>query len=328
MSANPARLDQSQAAITTLLQGFDIGEVRDTQRASHGIENFNLFVTAEKEGRISEYVLTVLMTQRIEPTYLPLMDTLNQAGLPVAAPLPDAHGERIADLDGQQAILQPRLRGQHTVNPTTRQIEALARYMARMHLAGQSIVEDLADYPRTPDWLQAQHALVNQTLSFNDQALAESSVAKVTALLKRNDVQSLPTGLIHGDLFRDNVLFNPHGLTGVIDFHHAARGFWIYDLAVTANDWCCDASGALNPDRTTALLKAYHQVRPLERAEVWFFPLFALWGALAFWLSRAAGVHRARKEGGQRVKDPQEFRRILASHVRTPFYLDTRLLNL
>ena len=105
-------------------------------------------------------------------------------------------------------------------------------------------------------------------------------------MLRREDVKRLPRGVIHGDVFRDNVLFSERGLTGVLDFHHAATGYWIYDLAVVANDWCNDNSGVLDPDRVLALLRAYHAIRPLTPPEVWYFPVFALYAATAFWLSR------------------------------------------
>ena len=105
---------------------------------------------------------------------------------------------------------------------------------------------------------------------------------------------------MHGDLFRDNVLFNEWGLTGVLDFHHAARGVLIYDLAVAANDWCTDSTGLMNPDRATTLLRAYHRIRPLSRSEIRLFPTFALYGALAFWLSRLA-VSIERERGAQRA---------------------------
>ena len=124
-------------------------------------------------------------------------------------------------------------------------------------------------------------------LPFNELVLLRDASTKVASMLDRADVHALPHGIVHGDLFRDNALFNEHGLSGVLDFHHAAESYLLFDLAVVANDWCTDVRGVLNPERTTALLMAYHQVRRLTKRELWFLsPASQLYAALAFWLSR------------------------------------------
>jgi homoserine kinase type II len=139
-------------------------------------------------------------------------------------------------------------------------------------------------------------------------------------------VRELPTGIIHADLFRDNVLFNERGLTGVLDFHNAAQGYLIYDLAVAANDWCNDGNGILDPERTLALLRAYHQIRPLTRHELWFFSGFTLYAALVFWLLRLSFAAHPEHAGEVRFNNPEELQRIVEQHSAHFFYLDERLL--
>jgi homoserine kinase type II len=123
------------------------------------------------------------------------------------------------------------------------------------------------------------------------------------------------------------VLFNEWGLSGVLDFHHAARGQLIYDLAVAANDWCTDDSGALDADRTMTLLRAYHGVRALTREELWYFPVFALYGALAFWTSRLSVALEQRRGKAVRGNNPEEFERIVRQHSAHFFYVDPRRLS-
>ena len=155
----------------------------------------------------------------------------------------------------------------------------------------------------------------------------KDTARRVTHGLARQDVQSLPKGPIHGDLFRDNVLFSAQGLTGVLDFHHAATGYLVYDLAVAANDWCTDTQGAIDPERAMALLRSYHAIRPLQRQELWHFPLFCLYAALAFWLSRSTGALKSRGRSLARSKNPHEFQRIVAHHTAHFFYIDERQLG-
>ena len=127
---------------------------------------------------------------------------------------------------------------------------------------------------------------------------------------------------MHGDLFRDNVLFDGPELTGVLDFHHAARGYLVYDLAVAANDWCNRPGGALDPERTAALVAAYHKVRPLTILEKGFFPGFLLYAALAFWLSRLTVALKTDTRSTARFKDPDEFREIVAHRNAHFFQID------
>jgi homoserine kinase type II len=184
---------------------------------------------------------------------------------------------------------------------------------------------DAPAYPRNIQWLARTTEAVQPSLRFADGELLNAALSTVTSLLDRSDAANLPHGIIHGDLFRDNVLFTERGLSGVLDFHHAAAGSWIYDLAVAANDWCSVGDGALDNERVLSLMRSYHSVRPLKLPELWFFPAFALYAALTFWLSRLDGLRTAGEAG--RTKNPAEFRRIVQAHMSRFCYLDPRLLH-
>lgn len=318
-----AVLETSGHDIADALSHFDVGELSEFHSASHGIENANYFVKTHKDGRERKFVLTfVQQPSNAGHLYAPLMEALYRDGLPVAPPLqPDSD-------PGARILLQQQLTGSHTINPTQRQVEALARFTARMHRCIARSEITLPRYPRTPSWLRETIEPWLPAIAYADRRLLEDTITKVEALHARGDVQDMPVGMIHGDLFRDNVLFNERGLTGVLDFHHAATGYWLFDLAVIANDWCTDSHGRLYPDRTQALLASYHQVRRLTEQEIWFFSGFTLYAALAFWVSRLAVAIPSKTEGRVRTKNPDEFRNIVAQHIRHPFYVDPRMLDL
>jgi homoserine kinase type II len=314
--------------LEALVDRYCIGDLIRYWPAASGIENSNYFLATQKEGVERYYVLTVLeQPSNAGASLVPLLDSCVEAGLPVPGVIRDRTGSAYNHLDGKPMILCHRLPGKHAYNPTTRQIEALGRFIARFHTATAKLAFPLPPYPRNAGWLQVETRKCIGRIGWAAVDLMQETARKIARGLERHDVQSLPQGPIHGDLFRDNVLFNERGLTGVLDFHHSAQGFLVYDLAVAANDWCTDAQGALDPERTMALLRAYHGIRPLQKQELWYFPFFCLYAALAFWVSRSTVALRSRGKSNVRSNNPDEFQRIVAHHTAHFFYLDERLLN-
>jgi homoserine kinase type II len=126
----------------------------------------------------------------------------------------------------------------------------------------------------------------------------------------------MPAGAIHGDLFRDNVLWSGEFISGVIDFYFAGHDALLFDVAVTVNDWCGTSAGELDPARLEALLIAYHAARPFTEAERAAWPAMLRAAALRFWLSRA--IDRYLPRAGKLVmeKDPGEYRDILLQRMR------------
>ncbi len=257
---------------------------------------------------------------------VPLLDACAEAGLPVAPIIRNRNGSPSDQINGKPTMVAPRLSGRHVVNPTMRHCESVGRFLARFHKATLSLARQAPEHPRNETWLVQNAESVRGLIPYDDYRLARDAVETIGSMLRREDVRRLPRGVIHGDMFRDNVLFSERGLTGVVDFHHAATGYWMYDLAVVANDWCNDNTGVLDSDRTLALLRAYHAIRPLTRSEVWYFPMFALYAATSFWLSRLTASVRRNADAQIRVNNPEEFQRIVEQHAAHFYYLDARLL--
>jgi homoserine kinase type II len=317
-----------ESDLTVLLSKYGLEGLESYWPASNGIENSNYFVRLSSNLGPHEVVVTLLeQPANSGPLLVPLLDACDAAGLPVAPIIRNRLGASSDQINGKPTIVAPRLIGRHVLNPTVRQCESVGRFLARFHKITAPLAISAPAYPRNEVWLAQQAESIRAHVSYLDFRLARDAVESVGSMLKRADVKALPHGVIHGDLFRDNVLFTERGLTGVLDFHHAAASYWIYDLAVAANDWCNDSSGVLDPDRTLALLRAYHAIRPLTTTEVWFFPAFALYAATAFWLSRLTVALRRESGVVVRIKNPKEFQRIVERHLARFFYLDPRLLD-
>ena len=314
--------------LEALVDRYGVGELIRYWPAANGIENSNYFLATQKEGVERQYVLTVMeQPSNAGESLVPLLDSCVEAGLPVPVVVRDRDGGAYNQLDGKPMLLCQRLPGQHAYNPTTRQVEALGRFTARFHTATAGLAFPLPPYPRDAEWLDVKAQACVGRVGWAAGDLMQDTARRIARGLERQDVKRLPQGPIHGDLFRDNVLFSAQGLTGVLDFHHAATGYLVYDLAVAANDWCTDTQGAIDPERAMALLRSYHAIRPLQKQELWHFPLFCLYAALAFWLSRTTGALKGRGQSIARSKNPHEFQRIVAHHTAHFFYVDERQLG-
>ena len=182
--------------------------------------------------------------------------------------------------------------------------------LGQMHIAGQSFSQIMPN-PRGAAWRATTAPLVRPFLDAQQAALLETEVA----LQARQDWASLPQGVIHADLFRDNVLLEEDRIGGLIDFYFACSDALLYDVAITANDWCMHAGGTPDAAKTQTFLRAYHAVRPFLASEQRAWPLLLRAAALRFWLSRLFDKFLPRDGELINAHDPRHFERILKNHI-------------
>ena len=318
----------NRQGVNDWLTQFDVGELTDLEEISTGIENSNFYVNTLDQTGVRRWVLTLLEKNYSSRDLLvPLNRCLLDSGLPVAAIQRTTQGESVTDCEGKPAILSERLPGEHPSNPTTSQCAATGRFLARFHATATGVRSHALLFSRDLNWLRRHAEDVRLYLSYNDQALLKRLLANLKSLFGRTDVARLPTGVIHGDLFRDNVLFDERGISGVLDFHHAGEHYLLFDIAVAANDWCTQTNGQLDPERLIALLKGYNQERALTTEELWFLPLFMCYSATTFWLARLASRFPPPKTLPVALKNPDEFQAIVHARCSHFFYFDHRLLQ-
>jgi homoserine kinase type II len=291
------------------LSRYNVGGLVELQPIASGIENTNYFVTTEG-GR---YVLTLYERLPPEelPFYLNLMAHLARAGVEAPAPEPDRTGALFSMLNGRPAGLVARIDGAAVEHPDLAHCAAVGNALARLHVATQTYRARLTNR-RGPAWWRQAARAVRGHLTDDQRQLLADEIKYQTGYAKA----SLPKGAIHGDLFRDNVLFLGNRVSGIIDFGFAATDFLAYDLAITVNDWCVDrATGALEDDCCEALVAAYQAVRPLSPEEREQWPTLLRAAALRFWLSRLYDLHLPRPGELTHAHDPGQFERILRHRV-------------
>jgi len=294
----------NEADLTDLLARYDVGELVSFTGIQDGVENSNFFVTTTA----ATYVVTVFEKHPPEevPYFLHLTAHLAAQGVPCAAPVADAQGGFLQTVRGKPTALIERLPGRTLTTPEASHCAAVGRAMAQMHVAAASFDRHHAN-ERGPRWWLATARKLRDRVDADDRAVLD---AECEHQRRQRGVQ-LPSGTIHADLFRDNVLFDGDRLAGMIDFNYACDDCLLYDVAVAVNDWCGDVEGRLEPVRARALLEAYHALRPFTAAEARHWSTMLRAGALRFWLSRLLDLHYPRPAEVPHVKDPDEYRRVL-----------------
>jgi homoserine kinase type II len=295
------------------LARYALGTLVEHSPIAAGIENTNYFVTTER-GR---YVLTLYERLPADelPFYLNLMAHLARAGVEVPAPAPDRTGALFSHLNGRPAGLVSRIDGATIEAPTADECAAVGEALARLHCASQEYRARLTNR-RGPAWWRQAARAVRPYITAEQNALLSAETRFQTGFGK----VKLPKGAIHGDLFRDNVLFAGHRVAGIIDFGFAATDFFAYDLAIAVNDWCVtDApDGGLDQQRAQAMTRGYHEVRPLTADERSQWPALLRAAALRFWVSRLYDLHLPRPGELTHAHDPAPFERILRARAAAP----------
>jgi len=289
------------------LRLYPLGELLGYQGIGEGVENTNYFVDTS-DGR---WVLTLF--ERTEeaglPFFLGLMEHLAERGYPCPAPAHARDGRKLTRLHQRPAAFVRRLVGNNVLFPTRAHCAAVGTALGELHVLAASFPMQRAN-ERGAAW----RAATGRDLLPLVDADAAALIADELAAQARLDLTALPQGVIHADLFRDNVMFVDERLSGVIDFYYACNDALLYDLAITVNDWCAEPDGHINHARAEALIGAYAACREPTPAESQAWNLVLRAAALRFYLSRLHDWHHPREGDLVHVKDPNAYRRVLEHH--------------
>ena len=304
------------------VQALGRGRLTGLQGIAAGIENTNYFASTDQ----GEWVLTLFERLSFEklPFYLRYMQHLAQRGLPVAEPQGDGEGQILHRLNDRPAALLNRLSGRHVSAPDVMHLEQMGEMLARLHLAGADFGLHQPN-PRGLGWCAETAPEVLPFLGDERAALLRDELAFQQGVAASAAAAALPRGVIHADLFHDNVVFDvvqgEDRLTGLFDFFFAGDDALLLDLAVCLNDWCIDpASGRLVEDHAAAFCDAYQRRRRLTGGELRLLPALLRAAALRFWLSRLWDLHLPRDAALLTAKDPEHFERVLRERIERPWH--------
>ena len=301
----------SDEELEAFIGQYDLGRVISFKGIAEGVENTNYLLQTET----GTFILT-LYEKRVDPEDLPfflgLIEHLAEAGIPCPTPIHGKDGNALRTLCGRPAAIQTFLQGMWPRRITPQHCRHLGMAMARLHIAGQSYGLSRPNNLSVAGWrtLLAQCGARAHEVQDGLAQILEDELAHLEA----GWPDDLPAGVIHADLFPDNVFFLKDELSGLIDFYFACNDFFAYDLAICLNAWCFENDGSFNITKARQLLSAYRKVRPLTDGELAVLPLLARGSALRFLLTRLYDWLNHPEGAFVRPKDPLEYLQRLRFH--------------
>jgi homoserine kinase type II len=305
--------DVSDEELDAFIGSYAIGALTSFKGIAEGVENSNYLVHTAS----GPYILT-LYEKRVSredlPYFLALMEHLAARGITCPLPVHDREGRTLKELAGRPAALITFLEGLWVRRPGIEHCAGLGQALGRFHLAGQDFPMRRANSLSLRGW-RALFASIGSGADRVMPGLA-GEIEKEIRHLEGHWPADLPQGVIHADLFPDNVFFLGDKVSGLIDFYFACTDMLAYDIVVCLNAWCFETDGSFNVTKARALLQAYEGVRPLTKAELQWLPTLARGAALRFLLTRTYDLLNTDASALVKTKDPNEYLRKLRFHQR------------
>jgi homoserine kinase type II len=287
--------------LLNFLAPYQLGSLESFMGVSEGTENTTYFLTVN--GR--EYVLTLFENRGPKELlfFVGYLTYLESSGLPVPGPLVTSSNEALQFISGKPVLLFNRAPGKYYEMAAPRHCESIGAVLGSIHRAGESFKEK-HHYPWGLGWMRETAMLLENELDEADINLARQQIA----LMEELQAKPLPKGIIHGDLFRDNVLWVNDRITAVIDFYEAGFDILLLDLAIVINDWCCLDDGTLDRDKASAIITGYRSQREFSESEKQNWQSISQAAASRFWLSRLKAGSKAHQDVRDVGLDPNQYK--------------------
>ena len=286
------------------IEKFNFKDLVNFKGISSGVTNSNYLIQMAH----SNYILTIFEHNNIEelPFYIDLMTYLAKENFLCPRPIENKNGQALGLLKEKPALMVSFLDGKEKAIRSPKSCYLVGQYLAKLHLTANNFPQ-LNKNTRGLDWVSDMYLNLKKYLSLEDQGILELEIN----YHKEMDKVELPEGIIHGDLFKDNVLFLNDKVSGFIDFYYACNEKFIYDIAIAINDWCIDQDGQINKSMFLEFIKGYQSKRKLTDNEQEYLNVALRLAALRFWLSRLEDFYNAKEGEITSIKDPKHFKDIL-----------------
>ncbi len=305
----------SDVELQELLNNYNIGNLIDFSGIDEGITNSNFFLNTES----GSYVLTIFEEPNLNLDFtINLMNYLSNTGIPCPIPIFTKDKKLLSNIKEKQCTIVTRLKGKTVSNNETNieMCKQVGNVLGEIHNNSKGY-KNTYEGVRNNQWFTETSKKIRESISDDDNEIIQECLKNLLNFKNKN----IPKGVIHGDLFRDNVMFEKNKLSGVIDFNYACTGNLIYDLAITVNDWCINKDGTINIEKQNAMILSYSSKRKIEENEKNSWNLILCFAALRFWLSRLYDSIYPTDGHLTHLLNPDEFKVILLDRMNNKYQI-------
>jgi len=280
--------------VENFIAQYNLGPLLSYKGIKDGIQNTNYFIETEK-GRFVLTIFEASINRDDLPFFLDAIKHLHEKGIPCPIALETSKGQNLLYLKNKPSILVPFLEGRHIEEITVEHCSEIGKHLAKLHVAGKDFTSTRKNSASLEKWDELFLICKERANEVSDglSLLLEKEIHN----LKENWPENLPQGIIHADLFPNNVFFEEQKLSGLIDFYFSCTDFTAYDLAICINAWCFDKNTTqkngsdkyahqFNIEKAASMLKSYQSINPLTQQEINSLPIFLRGSALRFLLTR------------------------------------------
>ncbi len=297
--------------VEQFLEQYNINNFKDYKGITEGVENTNYFINTLKQ----DYILTIYEKRVDEndlPFFINLLSNLSENKFPCPKPIANKNNQKINKIKNKNAALVTFLNGQSKNKITSDECFEIGKITAQLHEITKKFNVSRKNNLSIKSWQNIFEKTIKQKIDLDETIIKKTK--NYLNFLKDNWPKNLPQGIIHADLFPDNIFFTNNKVSGIIDFYFACNDFFAYEIAICINSICFDNNSTFNMTKAKNLIDGYSSVRTLSEDEKKYLPILSMGAAMRFFLTRLYDFYHTDNKADVKIKDPFEYFKKIEFH--------------
>ena len=297
--------------VEQFLKQYNINNFKDYKGITEGVENTNYLIKTSEQ----DYILTIYEKRVDEndlPFFIKLLSYLSENKFPCPKPIANKNNEKINRIKNKNAALVTFLNGQSKNKITSEECFEIGKITAQLHEITKKFDINRKNNLSIENWESIFEKTIKQKIDLDESIIKKTK--NYLNFLKDKWPKNLPQGIIHGDLFPDNIFFTNNKVSGIIDFYFACNDFFAYEIAICINSLCFDNNSTFNMTKAKNLIDGYTSIRTLSEDEKKYLPILSMGAAMRFFLTRLYDFYHTDNKADVKIKDPFEYLKKIEFH--------------
>ena len=303
------KLDHQE--VRQFLEQYNINNFKDYKGITEGVENTNYLIKTSEQ----DYILTIYEKRVDEndlPFFIKLLSYLSENKFPCPKPIANKNNEKINRIKNKNAALVTFLNGQSKNKITSEECFEIGKITAQLHEITKKFNINRKNNLSIENWDSIFEKTIKQKIDLEESIIKKTK--NYLNFLKDKWPKNLPQGIIHADLFPDNIFFTNNKVSGIIDFYFACNDFFAYEIAICINSLCFDNNSTFNMTKAKNLIDGYTSIRTLSEDEKKYLPILSMGAAMRFFLTRLYDFYHTDNKADVKIKDPFEYLKKIEFH--------------